>query len=162
MNKANLFILATLLFHQLFSSSTFANESMKIVISDAWINEAPPTVSILAGYANIHNMSDKAITLLSVSSPDFSKIEIHRSVLNDDMVSMEKQESLAIPAKNTIKLSPGDLHLMLFDPDKPLRSGDTVALEFSFTDGHSLDIEAQVERRGSIEHNSEDHSHHHH
>jgi copper(I)-binding protein len=157
MNKVNLFLLTTFIFQTLFPSSALSNESGEVSFSDAWINEAPATVSVLAGYANIHNASDKSITLLTVSSPNFSKIEIHRSVLNGDMVSMEKQETLAIPAKNTIKLSPGDLHLMLFDPDKPLRAGDTATLNFSFSDGNNQTIEARVERRSS-----EDHSHHHH
>ena len=157
MNKANLFLLTTFLFQQIFFNSTFANESMAVDISGAWISEAPPTVSTLAGYANIHNASDKPIILLNVTSSDFSKIEIHRSVLNDDMVSMEKQESLTIPARNTIKLSPGNLHLMLFNPEKPLRVGDTALLVFSFSGGHSQTVEAKVERRSS-----EDHSQHHH
>ncbi len=162
MNKVNLFLLITFIFQILFSSSAFTNENVAVSFSDAWISEAPPTLSVLAGYANIHNASDKPITLISVSSPNFSKVEIHRSVLNGDMVSMEKQESLEIPAKNTLTLSPGDLHLMLFDPDKPLRSGDTATLNFSFSDGHNQTIEAKVERRTSHDHSSEDHSHHHH
>ena len=157
MNKVNFFLFITILFQQLFLNSVFAKEIFEVGISEAWISEAPPTVSILAGYANIHNASDRPITLLTVSSPNFSNIEIHRSVLNGDMVSMEKQESLEIPAKSTIMLSPGDLHLMLFAPDKPLRSGDTATLNFSFSDGHNQTIEARVERRSS-----EDHSHHHH
>ncbi len=157
MNKVNLFLLTTFIFQSLFLNSVFAKEIFEVDISEAWISEAPPTVSVLAGYAKIHNASDRPITLLTVSSPNFSKIEIHRSVLNGDMVSMEKQDSLEIPARSTIMLSPGDLHLMLFDPVKPLRSGDTATLNFSFSDGHNKTIEAKVERRSS-----EDHSHHHH
>lgn len=162
MNKVNLLLLTAFIIQTLFSSSAFTNESVEVSFSDAWISEAPPMVSVLAGYANIHNASDKPITLLTVSSPNFSKIEIHRSVLNGDMVSMVKQESLEIPEKSTITLSPGDLHLMLFDPDKPLRSGDTATLNFSFSDGHNQTIEAKVARRSSNDHGSEDHSHHHH
>ena len=70
---------------------------------------------------------------------------------------MEKQESLEISAENTIKLSPGDFHLMLFEPNKPLRSGDTVTLNFLFSDGHIETIEAKVKRR-----DTEDHSHQNH
>lgn len=157
MNKINFFLFTTLIFQHFFFSSVFAQEIVNVNISKAWISEAPPTASILAGYANIHNASDKPITLLAVSSPGFSNIEIHRSVLNGEMISMEKQESLEMPAKSTIKLSPGDLHLMLFDPVKPLRSGDTATLNFLFSDGHNQTIEVKVERLSS-----EDHSHHYH
>jgi periplasmic copper chaperone A len=162
MNKVNLFFLTTLFFQQLFSSSVFANESVEVDISNAWISEAPPTVSVLAGYASISNNSDNEITLLAVSSPNFSKIEIHRSVLNGDMVSMEKQTSLEIPAKETIKLTPGDFHLMLFNPDKPLRAGDIATLNFSFANGHTQNIEVKIERRSSNDHSNNDHANHHH
>jgi periplasmic copper chaperone A len=157
MNKVNFLLLTTLFLQLLFSSSAFTNENAGIEISDAWISEAPPTMTILAGYVNIHNRSGDAMTLLTVSSPDFSKIEIHRSVIKDEMVSMEKQVSLEIPARETVKLSPGDFHLMLFDPEKPLRSGDTATLSFSFANGDTQTIEAKVKRRSSDEH-----EHHHH
>jgi len=162
MNKVNFFLLIIFIFQTLFSSSAFTNESVEVSFSKSWISEAPPTVSVLAGYTSIHNASDKPIKLINVSSPTFSRIEIHRSVLNGDMVSMEKQESLEIPAKSTVLLSPGNLHLMLFEPNNPLRSGDTATLNFSFSNGHNQTIEATVERRSSNEHSHEDHSHHHH
>jgi copper(I)-binding protein len=157
MNKVNLFLFAIFFSQILFSSSAFTDGNVKVSISDAWVSEAPTNVSVLAGYANIHNPSNKLITLIAISSQNFSKIEIHRSVLNREIISMEKQESLEISAENTIKLSPGDFHLMLFEPNKPLRSGDTVTLNFLFSDGHIETIEAKVKRR-----DTEDHSHQNH
>lgn len=156
MNKVNLYLFSIFFFQILFPSSAFTDENIKVSISDAWISEAPAIVSILAGYANIHNSSNTSITLIAISSQDFSKIEIHRNVFNGEMVSMEKQESLEIPAKSTILLSPGDSHLMLFDPSKPLRSNDIVTLVFSFSNGHNETIDVKVKRR-----HTEDHSHHH-
>ena len=156
MNKVNLHLFSIFFFQILFPSSAFTNENIKVSISDAWISEAPTIVSVLAGYANIHNPTNTSITLIDISSQDFSKIEIHRNVFNGEMVSMEKQESLEIPAKSTILLSPGDFHLMLFDPSKPLRSNDIVTLIFSFSNGHNETIDAKVKRR-----HTEDHSHHH-
>ncbi|MAS82256.1 MAG: hypothetical protein CMF45_06170 [Legionellales bacterium] len=156
MNKVNLYLFSIFFFQILFPSSAFTDENIKVSISDAWISEAPTIVSILAGYANIHNPSKTSISLIAISSQDFSKIEIHRNVFNGEMVSMEKQESLEIPAKSTILMSPGDFHLMLFNPSKPLRSNDIVTLVFSFSNGHNETIDVKVKRR-----HTEDHSHHH-
>ena len=156
MNKVNLHLFSIFFFQILFPSSAFTNENIKVSISDAWISEAPTIVSVLAGYANIHNPTNTSITLIDISSQDFSKIEIHRNVFNGEMVSMEKQESLEIPAKSTILMSPGDFHLMLFNPSKPLRSNDIVTLVFSFSNGHNETIDVKVKRR-----HTEDHSHHH-
>ena len=62
-----------------------------------------------------------------------------------------------IEAENYIELSPGAYHLMLFNPDRPLKAGDNVIIHFNFSDGSSSIIEAPVKKRISDAHN-----HHHH
>ncbi len=128
-----------------------------IILSHAWISEAPPTVSILAGYLEIKNNTNETKILNAVSGSDFNHIEIHQSIIRNGMASMEKQNELSITPGQTLKLTPGGYHLMLFDPSRPLRSGDTVPLEFSFADGHKQTINATVEKR-----NNSTHEHHHH
>ena len=157
MNKVNLLLLTTFFIQHLFSSLTFANESVGVDISNAWISEAPPTVSILAAYARIQNNSSDTKTLTSVTSPFFSSIEIHLSKITDGMVSMEKQSSLSISAGSTIELSPGNYHLMLFNPETPLKAGNTATLIFNFSDGTSESVQAPVTKRGN-----DGHDHHHH
>lgn len=134
-----------------------ADTTQNIDITNAWISEAPPTVTILAGYFDITNNSNREMTLKAASSPHFSRVEIHLSVTKDDMVSMEKQDALAIPAGETLKLTPGSYHLMLFDPNKAIRAGDTATISLSFAGGHTQTVEANIERRGHQSH----HAHHH-
>lgn len=121
-------------------------------IKQVWISEAPPSVSILAAYLTITNNTDKDISLLSVSSPTFKTIEIHRSVEKNGLASMERLENLDIAAGNTISLEPGGYHLMLFDPAKPLKAGDTVQMEFNFTNGNDITAQAVVNKRTGYEH----------
>ena len=155
MHKIKLLLLPSTLF---FSCLLFANEN--ITISDIWISEAPPTVAVLAAYAKIENTSAETQTLTSVSSPSFSKIELHLSKVVNEMATMEKQNSLIIPAKGSIELSPGTYHLMMFEPETPLKSGDKATITFSFADGSSTTIEANVEKRNNGGH--EHHQHHNH
>jgi len=131
-------------------------ETQEIAISDAWISESPPTLSVLAGYATIHNKSSEIKMLTAVSSPVFSRVEIHLSKVTNGMASMQKQASLAIPAENSVEFSPGNYHLMLFDPERPLRAGDKATIVFTFSDGLSKSVQATVEKR-----NGNGHSHHH-
>ena len=133
-----------------------ANET--ICLSKAWINEAPPTATILAGYVHIENNSNDDLTLTKVTSPVFDKIEIHRSMVNSEgMASMERQTELLIPAGESIEFKPGSFHLMLFNPDEPLKSGQSVSMEFTFSNNQTYSIEAKVERRNDMQH-----EHHHH
>ena len=106
MQKINGLILIFILFLNI--NVALAEDISGIDISHLWISEAPPTVSVLVAYVTLKNKSTKIASLISVSSPLFSSIEIHRSIVKDDVASMERYSSLTIPAKSTIKLLPGD------------------------------------------------------
>lgn len=157
MLKNKILFLITQLF---FLNSVLANENNSIKIMQAWISEAPPTVSVLAAYAHIQNMTQKSKTLVAVNSPTFTKTELHLSKVVNDTATMEKQDSLIIPANSTVKLSPGAYHLMLFNPKAQLKSGDTIELSFSFADGSLIPAIATVKKRNSSSHTHEHHHHH--
>ncbi|MBL1141050.1 MAG: copper chaperone PCu(A)C [Proteobacteria bacterium] len=140
------------------SNSLFADENKSIHISNAWISEAPPNVYILAAYAELKNTSTETQTLVSITSPLFSMIEIHLSKIIDETAKMEKQKSLIIPANDSVEFAPGAYHLMLFSPETPMKAGDTAPMTFIFADGSSKTIEAVVKKRNNHSH---DHNHDH-
>ena len=147
----------TLVYALLSSPSVLAAEAA-IQIENAWIQEPPPGVSVLAAYGRISNHSDQALALVRASSPDFARIEIHRSIVKDDRVSMEKLGRLPIPAHGFAALMPGDYHLMLFEPARRLVAGDSVRLQLYFDNGQSHAATARVERRP---HKQKPHQHNH-
>src|SRR5690554_7576260 len=69
-----------------------------IEVTGSWINEAPPTVKVLAGYMMICNSSDNPVDLVAVTSEDFERVEFHLTTMKDGIASMEKQERITIPA----------------------------------------------------------------
>ena len=129
-----------------------AKNDRKLTITDLWISEAPPTVSVLVAYVILKNNSDISLSLVSVSSPLFSSIEIHRSIVKNDIATMERHATLEIPSKSTIKLVPGDFHLMLFNPKMPLAIGDEATLIFSFSDGAKITTKASIRKRNNTTH----------
>jgi len=157
MHKVNFFLSRLFLLHLLISSTALANETNEINITDAWISEAPPTVSVLAAYAKIQNKSTATKILSSVTSPSFSSIEIHLSKVTDGMARMEKQTFLTIPAVSSIELSPGNYHLMLFNPETQLKAGDNATITFNFSDGSSKSVQAPVEKRNIAGHDHHNH-----
>ncbi len=157
MNKIKLLLGTAAL---LLTSHVIADNNKNISISDVWISEAPPTVSVLAAYARIENTSAEKQTLISVTSPMFSNIELHLSKVIDGMAHMEKQSTLVIPANSFIILSPGSYHLMLFNPGSTLKVGDKTNITFTFDDGTSSSVEANVKKRGNNEYKHH-HGHHH-
>lgn len=115
------------------SACNDSDSSNPVVIENAWIREAPPNASAMAGYMQIKNITDENIILHSATSSTFSSIEFHRSVEKDGVYKMIPNLHLHIPANSTFELKPGDFHLMLFNPVNNLKEGDSVTLELTFS-----------------------------
>lgn len=113
-----------------------------VTIENAWIREAPPNSTAMAGYMKITNNTDDHIILHSAASPAFKAIEFHRSVEKDGVYRMIPHLHLHIAANSTFELKPGDYHLMLFNPSKPLKDGDQVTLALTFS--HNQIIETTI------------------
>ncbi len=128
-----------------------------IEVQQAWIRESPPTSRVLAGYMTIINTGAIPAEITAVSSPDFSRAELHRTRIEDGVASMVPIDSITVPAGGRVELEPGGMHLMLFDPGRVLQSGDRVRLEVTQSDGASVTVEAPVIRDSG---GSDSHHHH--
>jgi periplasmic copper chaperone A len=155
MSRTGLLLLLALLY-------PFAAPAQEVHIIDPWIKEAPPGVRVMAGYLLLENRSSQPCVLTGVRSPAFDRVEIHRSVIEDDVVRMEAQNEMLIAAHDTLAFQPGGYHLMLYDPRDRLTTGEMVELQFKFADGSKLDVTAEVRRETGGRSDHHDHHHHHH
>jgi len=78
-------------------------------------------------------------------SPTIAKIELHRSVIKDDVAKMEKQESITILPGATVEFKHGDYHLMLMELTSQLEPGQTVDIILSTSVGDMM-IEMPVQK----------------
>jgi len=115
-----------------------------INIINARIIESPPVMSMNAGYLEIENTNPHPVVLTSVSSDDFSNIEIHQTILENGVARMKKAGPLTIPAQSRWIFKPGDYHLMLFKAKRTLHAGETTSLRFHFSDGLTVDADATI------------------
>lgn len=116
-------------------------------IRDPWIREAPPTARVLAGYLILDNHGETPVIVTGASSPDFESAEIHQTLVEDGMARMLPVEELAIPANEHIALEPGGRHLMLYNPARALRHGDTTVLTIHLEDGSDITVTVPVMRQ---------------
>ncbi len=123
-----------------------ANVKDTLMITDAWVREAPPNTTVLAGYMTLHNRTDGFRVLENVSSPGFEKIEVHKMEIRDGVVRMLPVRFLEIGPGREIHLQPGGYHMMLRNPKKKLRAGDIVTLELHFKRMDAKTIKVPVKR----------------
>lgn len=108
-----------------------------------WIREAPPGATMLSGYLRIDNPGSQPIRLLQVQSDDFGSIEVHRTEVVDGVSRMREVDDLSVPAGGAVVLEPGGMHLMLMQPRRALRAGDSVVIAFTWqigADGRRNDL----------------------
>jgi hypothetical protein len=107
----------------------------ELEFEDTWIKNLPPTVPVRAGYMRIYNPGSKAVSILSVSSDAFSNVEVHQTIMQDGLMSMEQVPALTIEPNSQLDLKPGGIHLMLMHPFEPTRPGDKIRITFELSDG---------------------------
>jgi copper(I)-binding protein len=106
----------------------------QITIDDAWVKAADSGMS--AAFGEIENTGDAAITVVAVTSPASTALELHETVADASgaMVMQQKEGGFTIPAGGALTLEPGGNHIMLMDLVDPLRAGDEVTFTLTFSD----------------------------
>jgi copper(I)-binding protein len=128
-------------------------------IKEAWIQEGPPNARVLAGFMQITNNGDKAVSITSADSDLFKSIEFHRTVHAEGMARMVKQQQLTIEPGATLTLEHGGYHLMLMQPARRLKRGDTVDLKLRLSSDMIMPLKMPVRQGGQ---DQQQHDHHHH
>lgn len=119
-----------------------------------------------AGYLGIENQGQEADRLMAITSPDFGRVEMHDTQSDGGMKKMVKLDGVEIGPGNTVDFAPGGKHLMLFEPTRPLKNGDTVSMELTFAKAGPMtirftvldEIPRQPSGMGDMDHNKMDHS----
>ena len=113
-------------------------------IGDARIKNLPATVPVRAGYLTLHNPTQAPVSVIGAHSAAFASVEIHRSVMQDGMMQMQRVPRLEIGAGETLRLAPGGLHLMMMQPREPTRPGAEIEIFLQLGDGSEQSLKMKV------------------
>ncbi len=97
-----------------------------------------------AAYLKLKNRGNETDRLLRVESDVAKAIELHESVMENDIMSMRPVNFIEIPAGGEVELKPGGLHIMLIGLNRTLEPGAKVLLTLVFEKAGSLSVEAEV------------------
>lgn len=116
----------------------------ELQIDAPWSRALPPNAPAGAAYFTVKNNSRTEDRLIGVATPSATKTELHTSIRMDEIIRMQKIDSLAIPAGTEVKLAPGGHHVMLFNLKKPLAAGGRFPLILEFEKAGKVEIEVEV------------------
>ena len=127
-----------------FSLSSFAAD--KIVFANAWVREAPPMARNLAAYAEVKNIANETIKIVSLSSPMFEKVEMHVISLKNGMMRMKQVESMSLVSGESVVFEPGGKHFMLIKPKQRITAGLRVPITLKLQSGDVITVEMEVRK----------------
>ena len=141
----NPLLLIILCFFTCFIKAAYANEA-SLSAEDAWISEAPPVSRVMVAYMTLKNTGAEDIEIVRAESDLYSSIEFHETIHQDGMARMVRYDSLKIGVNKRLELKRGGAHLMLFNPTKRLKAGDTVKIKFTTKNNANKTILIKVKK----------------
>ncbi|MET0934713.1 MAG: copper chaperone PCu(A)C [Luteibacter sp.] len=119
------------------TATSQAADSPSVKAHDGWVRLLPGTLPA-GGYVTLENTSDRAVSIVGATSPDYGDAMIHRSSTDGGMGRMEMVDSVPLPANGKVAFAPGGYHVMLTGPKHAVKPGDTVSVTFELSDGATV------------------------
>ncbi len=123
-----------------------ANEEARVSVRGAWVREAPPSMTMMAGYMELRNNTSRPQVLVAASSSGFETVMIHRTIVKDGMARMVHASQVELTPNASLTFAPGGYHLMLMNPKRTLRAGDPVVINLEFRGGLVLPVSFEVRK----------------
>lgn len=98
-----------------------------VVATNVVVTAPAAGMPMAAGYLDISNRSGTSLRITHVSSPEYASVEMHETVVEDDVARMRAIPVLEIEDGGTVIFEPGGKHLMLM---RPVGTPDTITLNF--------------------------------
>ncbi|MGQ0657818.1 MAG: copper chaperone PCu(A)C [Chromatiales bacterium] len=128
----------------LMAMPAWATEVLRV--TEAWIQEGPPSVPVLAGYLTLENTTNQEVRVTRVTSEIAERVEIHRTEITDTTATMRRIPELTLMPRAKLAFASGGYHLMIFGVGKPPGAGDRVNLELQLGSGDKVKARAEVRR----------------
>jgi copper(I)-binding protein len=125
-----------------------ADATPTIRVHDAWIRWLPANLPA-AGYMTLTNIGDKPEILIGTSSPDFGEVSLHVNRLEGGSITMMPATRITIDPHSSLSFAAAGYHVMLMQPNKPLKPGDHVLITLQFAGGSSLTVPFDVRKPDS-------------
>jgi len=119
-------------------------QAPELTVKDAWARMPLAPQNNSAIYATLENPGATARSVVSVSTADADRAELHETSMEGGMMRMAPAKEMAVPAKGSAELKPGGYHIMLFGVKKAVQAGDQLNVTLKLSDGATVTVAATV------------------
>ena len=124
----------------------------KIVLKNFWIQPTPPGIKTTMMGGLILNEGDEEDYLTGARSEVAKVVEIHKTVMENEIAKMVKQDKVKIPPKGKVHFKHHGYHIMLIGLKRPLKEGDKVKITLIFEKSGEITLEVPVKMHMMMDH----------
>lgn len=129
---------------EMFNEEEGLEEALEV--TNAWARVSLASNNNSAAYMTINNPTNKQITILGASAADVANnVELHKSFVDEKgVIRMASIDKIVVPAKSSISLAPGGIHIMLFELKRKLSAGDNFKIVLALEDMDAITVDTEV------------------
>lgn len=117
-----------------------------VEIHGAYAIATTPQAKTGSAYMMIHNHASAPDRLLSASSPAAERVELHTSLEEDGVMTMEAlPDGLEIPRGGAVVLERGGVHLMFLGLTDSWEDGELIPVTLTFEEAGEVTVEVPVD-----------------
>ncbi len=131
----------------------------KPIVTQVWSRAMPPSAPTGAVYFTLSNPGNTPDRLMDIQTPRAERAELHTHVHKGDVMSMERIDSVELPAGGEVAFKPGGNHVMLFKLSEPLVAGERFPLTLIFDKAGEVTVDVAIHEQAP-EPNGNTHQHH--
>ncbi len=119
-----------------------------VKVEDAWVRATAPGQQVAGGFMNL--TADADMTLVGGDSPVSRSLELHVMRMDNGVMEMRQMKEIALPKGKTVRLAPGDLHVMFIGLKSQIKPGQKVpmTLRVKGADSKEQPLVVEAEARG--------------
>jgi copper(I)-binding protein len=119
-----------------------------VSISDGRMFLAPVPGNPAAVYFTLANESDTDRTVTQAEVQGAQTASLHHTMTSGEISQMHELPGLAVPAGETVTLTPGGMHVMAEGLEPSLAPGGTTQVTLTFSDGETVSFPAEIRAAG--------------
>ena len=119
-------------------------ERPQLYVSSSWMRQPIAGRDMSSAYVNLTNSGTADDVLLSARSDMAARVEIHQTMTENGIASMNKMDALPIPMDVGLAMAPGGAHLMLFGLKKNFQAGEEIYISLSFEESEPITFKVPI------------------
>jgi copper(I)-binding protein len=109
-----------------------------------WVRASAPGQKNGAGYVQIQNKSTQTDRLISATTANVGRVELHTIINENGVAKMRQVQGIDVPAGASATLAPGGFHIMFMGLNAPFKAGEIVPVTLRFEKAGEVNVNFEI------------------